>query len=144
MKFKITTIYPAIFIISFVIFNCSKDKIENNASIIHEEIRGECQTILYAPPETNSGYLVLEVHGNDLHILHNEAYYQCCLGYVVEYEIDAFDILAAETDTADLCRCDCFFDLCSILYDLESGMYSVTLIGIESDTVGVDSAMVGG
>jgi hypothetical protein len=29
------------------------------------------------------------------------------------------------------------------MYDLESGMYTVTLTGIEGDIVGIDSAYVG-
>jgi hypothetical protein len=143
MRFKIIITCAAMLIAFIVIFNCSGEKSVNEPAITHEEIRGDCLNYSFSPPGANYGYMVLEVHGNDLHICHNEAYYQCCLGYVVDYDIDEFDILATESDSAGQCHCDCFFDLRSILYDLESGMYTVTLTGIEGDIVGIDSAYVG-
>ncbi len=110
---------------------------------LNEEIRGDCLDDPMSMQET-TGYLILEVHGNDLHIIHAEAHYQCCLEYLVEYEFDDFDITASEFDTGPLCDCYCYFDLRSIVYDLLEGLYVVTLIGIQGDTVGVDSAYVGG
>ena len=109
----------------------------------HEEIRGDC---LDYPTSLQiaTGHLILEVHGDDLHIIHANAHYQCCLEYLVEYEFDDFDITASEFDIGSLCDCNCYFDLRSIVYDLHAGLYVVTLIGIVGDTVGVDSAFVGG
>ena len=109
----------------------------------HEEIRGDCLDNWLLGGEVEDS-LILEVHGRDLHIIHDDAYYQCCLEYLVEYEFDGFNITASEFDTGSFCYCYCFFDLRSILYDLDEGLYVVTLIGIEGDTVGVDSAFVGG
>ncbi|MFH2056015.1 MAG: dockerin type I repeat-containing protein [bacterium] len=90
------------------------------------------------------GYLYAEVLGNDLYLHHIDAEYQCCLGYLVEYEIDGFEITATESDTGDLCDCICDFDLTSVLYDLEDGEYIVTLIGIYGDEIGVDTVVVAG
>lgn len=90
----------------------------------------------------DEGYLYLEVWGNDLHVYHIGAYYQCCLEYQVDYVVDGFDITATESDIGDLCDCYCDFDLESVLYDLEDGEYVVSLIGIEGDTVGVQSIVV--
>ncbi len=113
-----------------------------SAEYSHEEIRGDCLDNRLFGGEA-AGSLILEVHGNDLHIIHADAYYQCCLEYLVEYEIDDFDVTASEFDTGSFCYCYCFFNLRSILHDLDEGLYTVTLIGIEGDTVGVDSAYVG-
>ena len=114
-----------------------------SAEYSHEDIRGDCLDNRLFGGEAN-GSLILEVHGNDLHMIHADAFYQCCLGYRVEYEIDDFNITAIESDINSPCLCDCHFNLLSILYDLAEGLYVVTLIGIDGDTVGVDSAFVGG
>jgi hypothetical protein len=89
-------------------------------------------------------YMVLEAQGKDLRIHHINAYYQCCIFYTVEYAIDNFDITAAESDSGPLCDCLCYFNLKSTVYDLKSGLYNVTLIGIRGDTVGIDTITVGG
>jgi hypothetical protein len=105
----------------------------------HEEIQGECNAALQ-----DSGYMVLEVEGNDLHILHYNAYYNCCLDYNVDYDVAGYDITATEFLTGEPCYCMCFFDLESILFDLQPGTYMVTLINAEGDTVGVDTAIIEG
>ncbi len=92
--------------------------------------------------EASAGTMYLEVWGNDLHIYHIDAFYQCCLVYHVDYDVAGFDITATETDLGDLCDCYCSFDLQSVLYNLEDGEYVVRLIGIEGDTVGVQSIAV--
>jgi hypothetical protein len=107
---------------------------------VHQDIMGDCSQ--HDPPRDDSSYMMLEVLGNDLHILHMNAYYQCCLLYCVEYTINGFDITARETDTNELCDCYCRFDLESILFDLADGDYNVTLIGIPGDTVGIGSITV--
>jgi hypothetical protein len=114
----------------------------------HQEYSSGCLTYLdkrtgeSQAASADSGYLYLEVWGNDLHIYHIGAFYQCCLGYAVDYDIQGFDITATESDTGDLCDCYCDFDLESVLYDLEDGEYIVRLIGIDGDTVGVQSIVV--
>jgi hypothetical protein len=108
----------------------------------HEEIRGDCIGELTA--DEDSSYMVLEMIGNDLHIHHMNAFYQCCLDYFVEYLIADYDITAVEHDLGEYCWCYCFFNLESILYNLREGFYTVCLIGIYGDTVGVDTVTVGG
>ncbi|MCD6161321.1 MAG: hypothetical protein J7K40_02785 [candidate division Zixibacteria bacterium] len=108
---------------------------------VHEEIRGECTDGTTA--EADSGYMVLEAIGNDLHIHHMDAFYQCCLEYYVRYGIVETDITATEYDIGELCDCICPFDLESIVYDLPSALYTVRLIGIYGDTIGIDTITVG-
>ncbi len=135
-----------IFVCLTALWGCSRkgpgEVPSETAEYSHEEIRGDClDNRLFGGEITGS--LILEVHGNDLHIIHADVFYQCCLGYLVEYEIDDFNITAIESDINSPCLCDCYFNLLSILYDLAEGLYVVTLIGITGDTVGVDSAFVG-
>ncbi len=99
--------------------------------------RSETETT--APP---SGEFYAEVLGNDLHLHHIDAYYQCCLGYHVEYQLGGYNITAVESDTGALCDCYCYFNLESVLYDLEAGEYQVTLIGIEGEIVGTETVVV--
>nr|MBN2276376.1 hypothetical protein [candidate division Zixibacteria bacterium] len=114
----------------------------NCGDLDHQDIRGEC--LRYDPPPDSADYMVTEVIGNDLYIYHFNAYYNCCLAYVVDYEIEDYNITAVESDTGAPCDCICYFDLKTILYDLDDGEYVVRLIGIEGDTVGVDTVTVNG
>ncbi len=105
----------------------------------HQEIMGQCRdyTLL------NGSYLFVEVIGNDIHIKHINAFYNCCLEYNVEFVFDGNNITVYENNIGDYCYCMCYFDqLESVLFDMAPGIYPITLIGLEGDTVGVDSAYV--
>jgi len=109
----------------------------------HEEITGEC--VGYRSGEEDSSYMFVELIGNDLHVYHINAYYQCCLEYYITYDIEGYNITAFESDTGEQCDCLCYFNLESILYDLmifEPCEYVVTLIGIYGDTVGIDTLVI--
>lgn len=107
---------------------------------VHMETTGVC---LDSNLLIDSGYVVIEVLGNDLHIHHMHAYYNCGLEYNIDYEIIGNDIAATEYDTGDPAYCYCYFDhLESVYYDLENGEYTVTVIGIEGDTLAVKTIVV--
>jgi hypothetical protein len=63
---------------------------------------------------------------------------------VVDYDIGEFGTTAAESDTGPPADCICYFNLESVLHDLEDGEYQVLLIGIAGDTVGIDTVVVPG
>ncbi|MCP4633788.1 MAG: hypothetical protein GY855_12750 [candidate division Zixibacteria bacterium] len=108
----------------------------------HEEFRGDCLSETFSTTE-DSNYMYVEVIENDLHVHHMYAYYQCCLGYRVLYSLPAPNsITGREIDVGGLCDCYCDFNLESVIYDLDDGEYIVTLIGIELDTIGVDTVTV--
>ena len=89
------------------------------------------------------GYLYLEVDGSDLLVHHDGAYYQCCLDYVVEFVMTEDNVITGfESDTGALCDCYCSFHLISTIQGLAAGHYTVVLIGIEGDTVGVDTTTI--
>jgi len=129
-------------------YSCTEDKntSSNNGieELAHQDIQSECLN-RPATPEPVSGYMVLEVQGNDLEIQHLDAYYNCCIEYAVNYQIEDFDITAYESDAANTpCFCECYFNLKSTLFDLPNGLYTVTLIDMEGNTVGADTVSVGG
>jgi hypothetical protein len=144
---NILPLFSAAILLVFAL-NCTEEKSTSNNieidGIAHQDIRGECLN-RPATPNPVFGHLVLEVQGDNLQIQHLNAYYNCCIGYAVNYRIDNFNITAAELDTAfSGCFCECYFNLKSTLFDLQSGLYTVTLIGIPGDTVGIDTVTVGG
>jgi len=129
-------------------YSCTEDKSpsSNNGieELAHQDIQSECLN-QPATPDQVFGYMVLEVQGNDLEIQHLDAYYNCCIEYAVNYQIENFDIIAYENDAANTpCFCDCYFNLKSTLFDLPGGLYTVTLIDMEGNTVDTDTVSVGG
>jgi hypothetical protein len=120
--------------------NCPFDAI-----IYHSEIKPACQEAIPsdAQKETSTalstserGKLRIEVIGNDAHVYHDDAYYQCCLGYFVNYNLSGDVITGFEADTGSECDCICWFDLESIIYNLNEGSYTLVLVGIYGDTIG--------
>lgn len=137
-------------VVSFMMLagSCTEDKNPSSNSgieeLAHQDIQSEC---LNQPAISDPvfGYMVLEVQGNDLEIQHLDAFYNCCIEYAVNYQIENFDITAYESDAANTpCFCDCYFNLKSTLFHLPEGLYTVTLIDMEGNTVGSDTVTVGG
>ncbi len=93
-----------------------------------------------SPPSERGMYL--EAVGNNLHVYHPDAYYQCCLGYYVQYYHYGNHFVGFEIDTGELCDCYCWFNLESVIHDLSPGEYVVALFGIEGALVGVDTAVI--
>lgn len=108
-------------------------------------IRGDC---LSREIDINrldpNGYMTLAIEGHDLHIFHMDAYYNCCLEYNVGYTIMGNGINIFEYDTGMPCDCNCNFNLETIIEDLPTGQYYVTLFSIPGDTVGFESIEIGG
>jgi hypothetical protein len=130
-------ISDAVRIIGYV-FDPEIDHLDKGCA--HIETTGICMDYTQ---DNDSGYIVIEVVGSDLHIHHMDAYYNCGLEYNIDYNFAGNDITATEFDTGPPADCYCHFDhLKSVYYDLENGEYTVTVIGIESDTLVVEIIMV--
>ena len=145
MNLLILLIFTFIMILPY---SCTKDKNPSSNTgieeLAHQDIQSECLN-RPATPDPVFGYMVLEVQGNDLEIQHLDAYYNCCIEYAVNYQIGNFEITANEFDVANNpCFCECYFNLKSTLFSLPDGLYTVTLIDMEGDTVGIDTVSVGG
>ena len=108
----------------------------------HDEVTGFCD--MEKEQTTSPTVITFEVIGHNLFITHYDAYYQCCLGYDVEYQLNGNQIIAQEVDLGSPCDCYCDFDILqSVFYNLSEGEYMVTLIGIEGDTLAGTSVQVG-
>jgi len=150
MKYNFMNL-PILLIFTFIMilpYSCTEDKNPSNNNgieeLAHQDIQSECLN-QPASPDPVFGYMVLEVQGNDLEIQHLDAYYNCCIEYAVNYQIEDFDITAYESDAANTpCFCECYFNLKSTLFDLPNGLYTVNLIDMEGNTVGTDTVSVGG
>ena len=130
--------------IPVIFIACQGQNNMNNSgpdSFEHTDISGDCLST--TDVLSDSGYMELNVINNDLYINHRQAYYSCCLDDHVTYEIAGLNITATEHDLAERCRCDCWFNLQSILHNFDWGIYTVALIGISGDTVGVDTVQIG-
>ena len=130
-------IFDVTYFISFLYMNGPPLACQGN---IHEEIQSGC--IGYEQSRDDSSRVYFEVLGNDLHIHHINAWYNCGLNYVVSYFVEGGYITAMESDTGMPADCICYFNLESILYDLDDGEYIVTLIGIYGDTLKTDTIIV--
>ncbi len=105
---------------------------------------------LTSMPMDTFEYMYAEFIGNNLHIYHNNAFYNCCLEYQVAFELipqsDGLHIIATEQDFGPPCDCLCFFNLESVVNDLDISQEStfyITLIGLEGNIVGVDTVKMG-
>lgn len=89
-------------------------------------------------------YMTAEAFNGNIHIKHYNAFYNCCIGYHVEYTLEENVITAREFDSLNACDCLCYYNLESVLYNLVPGEYKVVLIGgyFETDTIGVDTVII--
>ncbi len=130
-------IFDITYIIAYIYLDGPAPVCQGN---LHEEFQSGC--IAYGPAKDDSDYVYFEVLGNDLHIHHINAYYNCGLAYVVDYAVGDFCIYAMESDTGEPADCICYFNLESVLYDLEDGEYNVTFVGIYGDTLKTGTIVV--
>lgn len=82
-----------------------------------------------------------------LFVYHKYAYYNCCIQYAVTWQVEGERITAFEADTSGMpCDCLCLFNLKASLWGIKPDSvqrFIVTLVGIEGDTVGVDTLWMG-
>lgn len=117
---------------------CAFEELNN-----HTETGGQCLGGADSDGGPASGRgMYIEAVGNEIHVYHPGAYYQCCLGYYVQYYQYGNHFIGYETDTNEPCDCYCPFDLESIIHNLASGEYIITLYDIDGDLLGVDTAVV--
>ena len=69
--------------------------------------------------------LTWQFHDNTLWITHNNAYYNCCAQYEVNILTtpNGFDLL--EYESGPICWCKCYFDITTIIYNIQPGTYLI-------------------
>ncbi len=123
---------------------CPITRLQNHQDISGGCLPGSSSRAIGLSMDAPEGYLYLAVEGNNLHVHHIEANYQCCLMYRVDWYQSGQVLTGFEVDTGALCDCYCDFDLESVLYGLTDGDYQVVLVGIEGDTVGTGGVTIPG
>ncbi len=94
--------------------------------------------------EKSGDTMYVEVDGFDIHVHHDNAYYDCCLGYSTTNNVNYDTFIITEHDTIPECDCYCYFNLETVIPDVLPGTYVIQLIGLGGETVGVDTVAVGG
>lgn len=86
----------------------------------------------YSDPDS----IILTVSGNDIIILHKDAFYNCCYAISVEVVQQGNVFNLYEHESGDPCFCMCYFDITTTIYDLNSGTYTINVYNAEGHYVG--------
>ncbi len=113
--------------------------------------QGECIAFPELGEEDSTEYMYAEIVGDDLHVHHFNAYYNCCMMYAVTAQIEntpgGYYVTVQEADTTNNpCYCMCYFNLEAVIYLIEiqePTMYIVELIHGDGYTVGIDTVWIG-
>lgn len=85
-------------------------------------------------PEPDS--IIITVSGNDIVVLHKDAYYNCCFEISVEVVQNGNVFNLYEHESGNPCWCMCYFDITTTIYDLEPGTYTINVYNAEGQYVG--------
>ena len=80
--------------------------------------------------------IIITVSGNDIIVLHKDAFYNCCFEISVEVVQDGNVFNLYEHESGDPCYCMCYFDITTTIYDLEPGSYTINVYNAEGEWVG--------
>jgi hypothetical protein len=91
---------------------------------------------------SGSGSIVLSSFDDTIRVLHANAYYNCCAQIKTkvvktEYGFDLF-----EKDEGHDCRCMCYTDITTFIYDISAGTYSIRLFDVSGNLIGQGNVIV--
>jgi hypothetical protein len=85
-------------------------------------------------PEPDS--VIITASGNDIVVLHKDAFYNCCFEISVEVVQNGNVFNLYEHESGNPCWCMCYFDITTTIYDLEPGTYTINVYNAEGQYVG--------
>jgi hypothetical protein len=85
-------------------------------------------------PEPDS--VIITVSGNDIMVVHKDAFYNCCFEISVEVVQNGNMFNLYEHESGNPCWCMCYFDITTTIYDLEPGTYTINVYNAEGQYVG--------
>jgi len=105
-------------------------------------IKGDCtETPTYPNPDS----IIITVSGDDITVLHADAFYNCCLNITTEVVQQGYVINLYEDEWGDdPCYCLCYYDLETTIYDLLPGTYTISVYNDEGEYVGGGTATIEG
>jgi hypothetical protein len=80
--------------------------------------------------------VIIIVSGNDIIVLHMDAFYNCCYEITVEIVQEGNVFNLYEQESGEPCYCLCYFDITTTIYDLEPGTYTINVYNAEGEYVG--------
>jgi len=80
--------------------------------------------------------IIITVSGNDIIVLHKDAFYNCCFQISVEVVQNGNVFNLYEHESGNPCWCMCYFDITTTIYDLEPGTYTINVYNAEGEYVG--------
>lgn len=86
----------------------------------------------YSDPDS----IIITVSGNDIIVLHKDAFYNCCVEILVEVVQNGNVFNLYEHESGDHCYCMCYFDITTTIYDLAPGTYTTNVYNAEGEFVG--------
>ncbi len=105
-------------------------------------IKGDCTEFpTYPDPDS----IIITVSGDDITVLHADAFYNCCLNITTEVVQQGYVINLYEDEWGDdPCYCLCYYDLETTIYDLLPGTYTISVYNDEGEYVGGGTATIEG
>jgi hypothetical protein len=85
---------------------------------------------------THPDSIIITVSGNDIIVLHKDAFYNCCFQISVEVVQNGSVFNLYEHESGNPCWCMCYFDITTTIYDLEPGTYTINVYNAEGEYVG--------
>ncbi len=87
--------------------------------------------------------IIITVSGDDITVLHKDAFYNCCFEISVEViqQDDIFNLY--EHTSGEECDCLCYFDISTTICDLEPGTYMINVYNADGQYVGGGTVTIG-
>jgi len=101
--------------------------------------KGDCkQTPTYPDPDN----IIITVSGNNITVLHADAFYNCCFQITTEVVQTDSVINLYEHTSGEPCFCMCYFDLTTTIYNLDPGTYTINVYNADGEYVGGGTATI--
>jgi hypothetical protein len=80
--------------------------------------------------------IIITVSGDDIVVMHKDAFYNCCYEISVEVVQNGNVFNLYEHESGNPCWCMCYFDVTTTIYDLEAGTYTINVYNAQDEYVG--------
>jgi hypothetical protein len=108
---------------------------------VNHMIKGDCtEEPTYSDPDS----IIITVSGDDITVLHVDAFYNCCFEITTEVVQVEYDINLYEHTSGDPCYCLCYYDLETTIYDLLPGTYTINVYNDQGEYVGGGTVTIEG